>query len=478
MQGKRKKGIAPMVFSSITFLFLYLPLVLILYLVCPKRLRNLLLLLASVFFYAWGERVYVWILLFSTVFDYVNGILIGRFQSNGRAKAAKAVLALSVVGNLGILCLFKYSDFLLSNLNRTGLSLPMPGLALPIGISFYTFQTMSYTIDVYRGEVAVQKNIISFGTYVTMFPQLIAGPIVRYKTVEQELSGRRAGITDCAEGVQRFVVGLGKKVLLANAAGAVWEEIAGMSGRTAALAWLGAVMFMFQIYFDFSGYTDMAIGLGRIFGFHFPENFRYPYTARSITDFWRRWHITLSTWFREYVYIPLGGNRCSKAKQIRNLFLVWALTGIWHGAAWNFLLWGLYFFVLLVGEKFVYGRLLEKAPAPLARLYTLLLLLFGWVLFANESLPLAGTYLKSMFCGSLWSGATTYLLLTNWFLLVLLVLGSTELPKRAGEALLRLCGGSQLPRILLRNLFLAAILLLSVAALLRDSYNPFLYFRF
>ncbi len=467
-----------MVFSSITFLFLYLPVVLILYLLCPKRLRNLLLFLASVFFYAWGERVYVWILLFSTVFDYINGLLIGRFQSGGRRKAAKAVLAVSVIGNLGILCLFKYSDFLLSNLNRTGLSLPMLGLALPIGISFYTFQTMSYTIDVYRGEVAVQKNILAFGTYVTMFPQLIAGPIVRYQTVERELSGRRASVADCAEGIERFVVGLGKKVLLANAAGAVWEEIVGMSGRTVALAWLGAVMYMFQIYFDFSGYSDMAIGLGRIFGFHFPENFRYPYTARSITDFWRRWHITLGTWFREYVYIPLGGNRCSRAKQLRNLFAVWALTGIWHGAAWNFLLWGLYFFVLLAGEKFVYGKWLEKAPLPLARLYTLLLLLFGWVLFANEELSLVGSYLKNMFCGAFWSGTTTYLALTNLLLLLLLAVGSTELPRRAGEALIKLCGSSQLLRSLLRNLFLAAILLLSVAALLRDSYNPFLYFRF
>lgn len=467
-----------MVFSSLTFLFLYLPVVLLLYLLCPAKLRNCLLLLASLFFYAWGERLYVGILLFSTVFDYINGRMIGYFRAGAREGAAKVVLWISVVGNLGILCLFKYSDFVLANLNRTGLSLPLLGLALPIGISFYTFQTMSYTIDVYRGQVEVQKNIIAFGTYVTMFPQLIAGPIVRYKTVEQEMNNRSVRLTDCAEGVQRFLIGLAKKVLLANAAGAVYEEIAAMSGRTVVLAWLGAVMYFFQIYFDFSGYSDMAIGLGRIFGFRFPENFNYPYMAKSITEFWRRWHITLGTWFREYVYIPLGGNRCGTGKQIRNLLIVWALTGIWHGAAWNFLLWGLYFFVLLVLEKFVYGKALARIPAICAHIYALFFILMGWVLFANDSLVAVFGYLRTMFSGDVWSAGSGYQLVSNWLLVIILAVGSTDLPKRISVKVMAALGSVPVLRAIVRDVVLFLLLVLCVAALLRDSYNPFLYFRF
>ncbi len=467
-----------MVFSSLTFLFLFLPAVLILYLVCPAKLRNCLLLIASLFFYAWGERLYVAILLFSTIFDYINGSLIGCFRANGREGAAKAVLWISVAGNLGILCLFKYSDFVITNLNRTGFSLPLLGLALPIGISFYTFQTMSYTIDVYRGQVEVQKNIIAFGTYVTMFPQLIAGPIVRYKTVEQEMNSRGVRLTDCAYGVQRFLIGLAKKVLLANAAGAVYEEIAAMGNRTVVLAWLGALMYFFQIYFDFSGYSDMAIGLGRIFGFHFPENFNYPYMAKSITEFWRRWHITLGTWFREYVYIPLGGNRCGKVRQIRNLLIVWALTGIWHGVAWNFLLWGLYFFVLLALEKFAYGKTLARVPAALTHVYALFFVLMGWVLFSNDSLSAVGSYLESMFSGDVWSAGTGYLLLSNWLLVIILAIGSTDLPKRIAYRLMDALGQMPVLRALVRDVVGLLLFGLCVAALLRDSYNPFLYFRF
>ncbi len=467
-----------MVFSSLTFLFLFLPIVLLLYAVCPGKLRNALLLLGSLVFYAWGERLYIAILLFSTVFDYANGLLIGHFRGKGREGAAKVVLWVSVTGNLGILAVFKYSDFVIHNLNSLGLNLGTLGLALPIGISFYTFQTMSYTIDVYRGLVDVQRNIISFGTYVTMFPQLIAGPIVRYADVEKEINSRKVELSVFALGIQRFVLGLGKKVLLANQAGAVWELVKADPSPTVFMAWLGAIMYAFQIYFDFSGYSDMAIGLGKMFGFHFPENFHYPYQSKSITEFWRRWHMTLGTWFREYLYIPLGGNRCSKWKQLRNLFIVWALTGFWHGAAWNYLLWGIYFFVLLTGEKFLYGKALAKAPAVLQHMYALLFILLGWVLFANESLPALGTYLQNMFSGTLWSGETWYLLRTNLALLAVLIIGSTEFPKKLAARLATAWEEKPVLLTMVRNAVLACVMVVCIAFLLRDSYNPFLYFRF
>lgn len=324
-----------MVFSSIVFLCIFFPAVITFYYLCPVRARNLFLLLSSLLFYAWGEPKYIWIMLFSTVFDYCNGRLLEYCQSKGQNRIyGKIVLAVSVIGNLGILCFFKYTDFFLTALNSiTGSSFPLLGLALPIGISFYTFQTMSYTIDVYRGIVPAQHNLISFGMYVSMFPQLIAGPIVRYSDIQKEVDVRHASGVLCAHGMQRFLIGLGKKVLLANQIGQLWNEIYRLQVQdmSAALAWLGAACYTFQIYFDFSGYSDMAIGLGEMFGFHYPENFHYPYESKSITEFWRRWHMTLSGWFREYVYIPLGGSRKGRARQAANLFLVWLLTGFWHG---------------------------------------------------------------------------------------------------------------------------------------------------
>lgn len=469
-----------MVFSSLTFLYVFLSITLVVYLAVPKKLKNAVLLLASLVFYFWGERLYVLILVFSTVFDYVNGLLIGRFRKTGKERAAKAVLIVSVIGNLAILGTFKYSDFFLKTLRGFGVPVTLLGLSLPIGISFYTFQTMSYTIDVYRGLVGVQKNIIAFGTYVTMFPQLVAGPIVRYSEVEREMNDRTTDVTAFAEGIRRFVIGLAKKVLLANAAGAVYDSLS-QNPSSVVLYWFGALMYMFQIYFDFSGYSDMAIGLGTMFGFHFPENFNYPYTAKSITDFWRRWHITLSTWFREYVYIPLGGNRVGTGKQIRNLFLVWALTGIWHGASWNFLFWGLYFFVFLTLEKFVYGKKLSNAPAALQHLYALAIVFFGWILFANTSLGSLTGYLGHMFSGTFMNRQTAYVLLNNAVLTVFLVLGSTELPKRWFEKLsgkMMRNGEPTVTGIAVRNLGLAVLFLLAVSCLLRESYNPFLYFRF
>lgn len=476
-----------MVFSSMIFLCVFLPIVLVVYFVLPKQSRNLWLLLASLFFYAWGEPRYIFIMLFSTVFDYFNGRAIEYTSKKGKHDTwGRAVLILSLVGNLGILCFFKYTDFALETVNRlAGTQLGLLGLALPIGISFYTFQTMSYTIDVYRGKTPAQHNIISFGMYVCMFPQLIAGPIVRYKDVQKEVDTRETTISGVAHGLQRFLIGLAKKVLLANQIGALWDEIKGLTGAdmSMALAWLGAVAFTFQIYFDFSGYSDMAIGLGELFGFHFPENFDHPYESESITEFWRRWHMTLGTWFREYLYIPLGGNRKGVGRQILNLFLVWFLTGLWHGAGWNFVLWGLYYFVLLMLEKFalrrVPERLLGRVPkrllSVLRHLYTLFFIVVGWVIFACDDLGLLGSYLKAMF--GIGVPAGNALAWYEWdiqtpFLIVMLI-AATAIPARIGKQLTR---EEQRPPLLM--VYTLGLLVLSLAFLVSGGYNPFLYFRF
>lgn len=382
-----------MVFSSTTFLLAFLPLVAILYYICPRKLRNGLLLVFSLLFYGWGEPKYILIMLFSTVFDYCNGLAIGHFRSKGRAGGAKAVLVISVVGNLAILGFFKYTDFAISNLNGLlGTAIPALGLLLPIGISFYTFQTMSYTIDVYRGLVPPQRNIVDFGAYVTLFPQLIAGPIVQYKTVAYDLEHRRESVSEASEGLQRLVIGLGKKVLIANQMGAIWEDIAAMSDPTAVTAWIGAIAYTFQIYFDFSGYSDMAIGLGHFFGFHFLENFNYPYESRSVTEFWRRWHISLSTWFRDYVYIPLGGSRVGAFRRALNVMVTFTISGLWHGAAMNYVAWGAANGALQVAESFLprrfnepRGRLGRCAKA----LLTFIVIDATWLLFRAHALSTA-----------------------------------------------------------------------------------------
>ena len=343
-----------MVFSSLLFLFRFLPAVLILYYIAPRKLRNVILLLFSLFFYAWGEPKYVFLMLFTITMDFFIGKGIDKAKKEGNQKKAKRFLMTSILVDLSILGFFKYADFLIGTVNTlTGAGIPLLGIPLPIGISFFTFQTMSYTIDVYKGSTEVQKNWIKYGTYVSMFPQLIAGPIVQYKTIAEQMEHRKENTSDFSEGIHRFMIGLGKKVLIANNIGALWDAIAVLpvDGLAAGTAWLGALAYTFQIYFDFSGYSDMAIGLGKMFGFHFLENFNYPYISKSITEFWRRWHISLSSWFKEYVYIPLGGNRCKIAKQIRNILVVWMLTGIWHGANWNYVLWGCYYGALLLIEK-------------------------------------------------------------------------------------------------------------------------------
>lgn len=466
-----------MVFSSTIFLCVYLPLVLLGYYICPKKGRNLFLLIVSLVFYAWGEPKYVFLMIFSILINYVFGRLMDKHREN--KKRLKLMLVLSVVIDLGLLSVFKYTDFIITNVNAIfGANFDLLNIALPIGISFYTFQAMSYTIDVYRDDVRVQKNLIDFGMYITMFPQLIAGPIVRYADVQDQLAERSVTTADFSEGVMRFVVGLGKKVLLANQMGAVWSDIYALGGDVSALmAWTGAIAYTFQIYFDFSGYSDMAIGLGRMFGFKFPENFRYPYQSVSITDFWRRWHITLSTWFKEYLYIPLGGNRRGLARQALNLLIVWSLTGFWHGAGWNFVMWGLYYFVILFIEKLFLLKALDKLPKFFRHVYALLLIIIGWVIFASDDVSVLLPYLGSMFgANGAIGGMDVYTLLTKAVLLIICCIASTELPKKL---FLSAAGAmNEKAAFTLKSVLMIALLALSMILLIGDSYNPFLYFRF
>ncbi len=481
-----------MVFSSLVFLCAFLPCVLGLYVICPARLKNLLLVIASLLFYAWGEPGYILIMLFSTVFDYVNGRLLEYYEDRRNKRAKKRILIVSIVGNLLILGFFKYTDLLLATWNQlTGFHAGLLKLALPIGISFYTFQTMSYTIDVYRGEVKAQHDIISFAMYVCMFPQLIAGPIVRYRTVERQI--RRRFVTDAAwvQGMQRFLIGLGKKVLLANQIGLLWDEIS--TGDLTALntveAWIGAAAYMFQIYFDFSGYSDMAIGLGKMFGFRFPENFLYPYESQSITEFWRRWHISLGTWFREYVYYPLGGSRKGIGRQIVNLLIVWALTGLWHGASWNFVLWGIYYFVLLMLEKVFLLEEMKRWPVFVRHIYSKFFILVGWVVFAVEDFGRMGSYLKAMFGieRDFMGTEAVYYMRMYAILFVVLIVASTRIPRkvkdRLEEHMLQAEPGLDVRRgrkigYIIYSVYTLLILFLSIGMLVGGSYNPFLYFRF
>lgn len=466
-----------MVFSSTIFLCVYLPLVLLGYYICPKKGKNLFLLIVSLIFYAWGEPKYVFLMIFSILVNYVFGLLMDKHREN--KKRLKLMLVISVIIDLGLLSVFKYTDFIITNINSAfGAGFDLLNIALPIGISFYTFQAMSYTIDVYRDDVRVQRNLIDFGMYITMFPQLIAGPIVRYSDVQDQLAERNVTAADFSEGIMRFVVGLGKKVLLANQMGAVWTQIYALGGDISALmAWTGAAAYTFQIYFDFSGYSDMAIGLGRMFGFKFPENFRYPYESVSITDFWRRWHITLSTWFKEYLYIPLGGNRRGLARQALNLLIVWTLTGFWHGAGWNFVMWGLYYFAILFIEKLFLLKALDKLPRLFRHAYALLLIVIGWVIFASDDVSVMLPYLGSMFgANGALGGMDVYTLLTRAALMVICCVASTELPKRlfvtaAGKM-------NEKAAFTVKSVLTLALLALSVVFLIGDSYNPFLYFRF
>lgn len=457
-----------MVFSSIVFLTRFLPLVLIVYFLVPGCMkntwRNLVLFVFSLAFYAWGEPVYIWLMLFSTVVDYVNGGLAGYFMNRQRRGIAKIFVGLSVVINLSLLALFKYAG----------------KYALPIGISFYTFQSMSYTIDVYRGKAKAEKNPINFGAYISLFPQLIAGPIVRYSDIAKQLRQRTVQMERIRYGVVRFACGLGKKVLIANQAGEIFATVTDYhaSGMTTLSAWFGILAFMFQIYFDFSGYSDMAIGLMAIFGFEIPENFDHPYESKSITEFWRRWHISLGSWFKEYVYIPLGGSKKGMGRTFFNIFVVWFLTGLWHGASVNFVLWGLYFCFFLIMEKTWLLKALQKLPRAVSHIYALLVIYFGWLLFAWEDIHGHRVYLKAMAgigSGGLISRESLYLLVSNVGLLFIMVVGCTSLPKRLVTKCMKKDG---IVTSLCMSIYVAGILLLSIAYLVNGTYNPFLYFRF
>ncbi|MBQ9957046.1 MAG: MBOAT family protein [Ruminococcus sp.] len=467
-----------MLFSGIPFLFYFLPAVVILYYIVPKMLKNTLLLLASLIFYAWGEPVYVIFMVIGILIGYISGLLIHKFRDN--KKLAVTFLSLSAVVSLGMLGYFKYADFFISNFNAvTGLSVPLLRIALPVGISFYTFQTLSYTIDVFRGAVPPQKNLINLACYVSLFPQLIAGPIVRYSDVAEQLAVRTHSIDKCAEGIRRFVLGLSKKVLIANALGELCAVYNSSDDKSVVFSWIYAISYSLQIYFDFSGYSDMAIGLGKIFGFDFCENFNYPYISKSITEFWRRWHMSLGSWFRDYVYIPLGGNRGSKIKHIRNIVIVWFLTGFWHGASWNFIVWGLYFAVFLMIEKFFILKKLEKCRV-LSHIYVPFVVVISFVIFGAVDLKDAVSCIGAMFGFSglpLFSQEQSYYTLSFITILIIAVIGATPLPKKIVTALSSKKHGAVAVNIA-EPVVLILLLAVCVSYLVDGSFNPFLYFRF
>lgn len=470
-----------MVFSSLLFLFRFLPAVLLAYYIVPKKCRNFVLFIGSLIFYAWGEPVYIFLILFSTTVDYAAGRIVSHCQEKENKKGAVAALCVSIVTNLSLLGFFKYAGFFLRVIGRlTGLSVPVLNISLPIGISFYTFQTMSYTIDIYRKDAKVQKNFIDFGAYVSLFPQLIAGPIIRYKTVADQLKGRKESVDLFLKGIVRFMAGFGKKVLLANQIGELWNEAAAISGSemTTAAAWIGILAFTFQIYFDFSGYSDMAIGLGAMFGFTFPENFDYPYESKSITQFWRRWHISLGTWFKEYVYIPLGGNRKGIKRQMLNIAIVWLLTGLWHGAYANFVLWGIYYGVLLVVEKLLWKPVISRLPKAVGHIYTMLAVMIGWSLFSWQDMADRKGYMKALFFmagGGLYNDRSLYMLTSNLVLFLVCIVGSASFLKRLKDKCLP---EGTVRREAANMAYILAVFLAGVAMLVNSSYNPFLYFRF
>lgn len=468
-----------MVFSSLTFMYIYLPIVLGVYFILPRKFKNLWMFIAGLFFYAWGEPFYLWIMVLSTLIDYAAGYFMYKFDHSKKIRTI--CLLCSVVMNLSLLSIFKYSAFFITSINSLlGLSITVPSVALPIGISFYTFQSMSYTIDLYMRNISVQKNPITFATYVTLFPQIVAGPIVRYKDVQNEIETRSININLVGQGVITFVKGLAKKVLLANNIGALWSTIKAqeITELPALTAWIGILAFTFQIYFDFSGYSDMAVGLGKVLGFNFPNNFNFPYISKSIAEFWRRWHITLGTWFREYVYIPLGGNRKGMLRTVINLFITWMLTGFWHGASWNFVIWGIYFGVLIILERLFLGNLLKKIPAILQILYTFILVVFGWVLFEFDKMANVFAYFKAMFGGNsvpLANANTLYYLISYIIVFALCIFFSSDISKKIIDKI-----STRFPKFTkaITPVIIIILLLICTAYLVDATYNPFLYFRF
>ena len=466
-----------MLFSSIPFLYYFLPCVMLLYFLAPRKLKNSVLLLSSLFFYGWGEPKYLVLMLVSITQGYVFGILIEKFREK---KLSKLFLILSILFSFAMLGYCKYADFFISSFNAlTGLSIPLLKIALPIGISFYTFQTVSYVIDVYRRDVKAQRNYINLAAYISMFPQLIAGPIVRYSDIAAQLENRTHSLSDAALGVRRFVIGLSKKILIANVLGELVDIFKNSNEKSVLFCWIYAIAYTLHIYFDFSGYSDMAIGLGHVFGFRFLENFNYPFISRSITEFWRRWHMSLGSWFRDYLYIPLGGNRVPLGRWIFNIAVVWAATGLWHGAAWNFVLWGVYFAILLVAEKLWLSKFLEKSRA-LGHAYVMLLVVISFVLFDASSLSGAISTVGAMFgAGGLPASSfeALYYLRSYAVVLILAAIGSTPLPKRIIERVRGTKGGAALLNAA-EPILLVALLAVCTAFLIDGSFNPFLYFRF
>ena len=466
-----------MLFSSIPFLYYFLPCVLLLYLVAPRKLKNSVLLLSSLFFYGWGEPKYLILMLLSITQGYIFGRLVEKYRGQ---KRAKLFLTLSVVFSFLMLGYCKYADFFITSFNAvTGLSIPLLKIALPIGISFYTFQIVSYVIDVYRGDVAAQRNYINLAAYISMFPQLIAGPIVRYADIAAQLDSRTHSFAAASKGIRRFIIGLSKKILLANVLGELVDGFKQADDKSVLFYWLYAVAYTLHIYFDFSGYSDMAIGLGHVFGFDFLENFNYPFISRSITEFWRRWHMSLGSWFRDYLYIPLGGNRVSRGRWIFNIAVVWAATGLWHGAAWNFVAWGVYFAVLLVLEKLFLKKWLDRSPV-LGHAYVMLLVIFSFVLFDAATLRSAGATIGAMFgAGGIPAASFEALYNLRSYAVVLIfgIIGSTPLPKLAVERIRKISGGDALINAV-EPVVLLALLAVSTAFLIDGSFNPFLYFRF
>ena len=466
-----------MLFSSIPFLYYFLPSVLILYFIVPKKLKNTVLMLSSLVFYGWGEPKYVVLMIASIVIGYFSGILIEAFSEK---KLSKVFLGISVAVNLGFLAYFKYADFFIENFNAvTELSVSLLRIALPIGISFYTFQILSYTIDVYRKDVAAQKNIINLACYITMFPQLIAGPIVRYSDIARQLEERTHSFENFSKGIRRFILGLGKKILIANSLGEFCDIFKASDDKSILFYWLYAVAFGLHVYFDFSGYSDMAIGLGRIFGFRFSENFNYPYISKSATEFWRRWHMSLGTWFRDYVYIPLGGNRVTKPKWFFNIFVVWFLTGFWHGAAWNFIIWGLFFAVLLIVEKVFLLKYLKKSKV-ISRIYTLVAVGISFVIFNATDMKEAFSYIGGMFgAGDVPLVSTEFFYYLKSFAVTLIIgiIGATPVVKKAVEKVFE---NSKVSKFIwvLEPIGLVVLLMVMTAYLVDGSFNPFLYFRF
>ena len=463
-----------MVFTSITFLYYFLPIVLLIYFITPYKYRNGILLLSSLIFYFYGEPKYILLMIFEVLLAYFSMLIVSKSNN-------KLLYILTIIIHILLLCIFKYLNFFTSNINSIfNINLPLSNIILPIGISFYTFQIISYEIDVYKKRVNVQKNLLKLATYIFMFPQLIAGPIVRYSDIEKELEIRKHSFNDFSYGVERFMIGLFKKVLIANTLGELSNILITSTSISILLYWIFAISYMLQIYFDFSGYSDIAIGLGRMFGFHFLENFNYPYMATSITDFWRRWHISLSSWFRDYIYIPLGGNRKGVKKQIRNILIVWLLTGLWHGANYTFIVWGLLFGIMLIIEKFILGKYLKNTPYIIKRIYTLFIVLISFVIFKSDNINDAFNIIKGLFGFNtkVFSNSFTIYYLKSYFIILLLgIILSTPL---LSNIITRLRKNNVLNKIinLFEPLLIILILVLVTACLIDNSYNPFLYFRF